>query len=385
MAAGLLIARLALAVVFFLAGAAKLSDRAGSRAAMVGFGLPSQLAAPLGVALPVVELAVAMALLPAATASWGAAGALILLGVFIVGIVNLLARGREADCHCFGQLHSSPVGWSTLARNVALALIAAFVLVGERGRVSPSYLDWFGGLGPVEWVALFATLLALGLLAAGAWFGIHLMRQHGRILLRLDALEKELAGRGLIAAPRDMTSPAPDGLPVGVPAPAFDAATVHGGSTSLGELLAPGLPVMLVFTNPACAPCTAMLPDIAGWQRAQGALTIALVSQGTLEDNRVRFAEAGIRYVLVQRVREIADAFGAHLTPSAVLISREGTVASTVAQGAVAIRGLVGAIVPAPATNQHLSGGANGNHKGPRSPLDREKRVSRPMVSSDAG
>jgi len=243
--------------------------------------------------------------------------------------------------------------------------------------VGPSYLDWFGGLGPVEWVALLTAVFALGVVAAGTWFGMHLMRQHGRILLRLDALEKELAERGLITPPRGMTVPTPDGLPVGAPAPAFDAANLHGDSTSLGELLAPGFPVMLVFTNPGCAPCTAMLPDIAGWQRGHGGeLTIGLISQGTLEENRVRFAEAGIRHVLVQRAREIADAFGAYTTPSAVLISREGTVASAVAQGAAAIHGLLGSIVPAPVTNQHRSGVDNGHRKGMRPPHDRERDVS---------
>lgn len=74
---------------------------------MAGFGLPKYLAAPLGVALPLVELAVGIALIPAATAHWGALGALILLAVFVAGIANVMVRGREAECHCFGQLHSS--------------------------------------------------------------------------------------------------------------------------------------------------------------------------------------------------------------------------------------------------------------------------------------
>ena len=43
----LLIARLLLALVFLVAGAAKLTDRAGSRQAVIDFGLPKSLAAPL--------------------------------------------------------------------------------------------------------------------------------------------------------------------------------------------------------------------------------------------------------------------------------------------------------------------------------------------------
>ena len=60
----LLIARLLLAGVFLVAGAAKLRDRDGSQRAVVEFGLPSALAAPLGLLLPLAELAVAATLIP---------------------------------------------------------------------------------------------------------------------------------------------------------------------------------------------------------------------------------------------------------------------------------------------------------------------------------
>jgi uncharacterized membrane protein YphA (DoxX/SURF4 family) len=79
----LVVARLLLASVFAVAGAAKLSDLKGSRQAIVDFGAPSGLAAPLGLLLPLAELAVAAALLPASTAWWGAMGALGLLSVFL--------------------------------------------------------------------------------------------------------------------------------------------------------------------------------------------------------------------------------------------------------------------------------------------------------------
>jgi uncharacterized membrane protein YphA (DoxX/SURF4 family) len=55
----LLIARLLLALVFAVAGLAKLLDREGSRRTIVDFGVPSALAAPLGLVLPLAELAVA--------------------------------------------------------------------------------------------------------------------------------------------------------------------------------------------------------------------------------------------------------------------------------------------------------------------------------------
>jgi len=45
----LLIARLLLAFVFVVAGASKLIDGAGSRRAIIDFGLPTALAIPLGI------------------------------------------------------------------------------------------------------------------------------------------------------------------------------------------------------------------------------------------------------------------------------------------------------------------------------------------------
>jgi uncharacterized membrane protein YphA (DoxX/SURF4 family) len=48
----LLLARVALAAVFGIAGIAKLFDLKGSRTAMVDFGLPDWLGSPLGFSLP---------------------------------------------------------------------------------------------------------------------------------------------------------------------------------------------------------------------------------------------------------------------------------------------------------------------------------------------
>src|SRR5215208_3577831 len=147
-------------MVFAVAGVAKLADREGSRQAIVDFGLPSALAAPFGLLLPLAELAVAATLLPASTAWWGSLGALALLSVFVVGISINLARGRKPDCHCFGQLHSSPAGWKTLARNGALAAVAGFVLwEGFDGGAGPSALSWLGALSTAQLLGLLGGLL----------------------------------------------------------------------------------------------------------------------------------------------------------------------------------------------------------------------------------
>src|SRR5918997_3363420 len=170
MDATVLFARLLLAVVFVAAGVAKLADREGSRRAIADFGVPVALAAPLGTLLPLAELAVAAALIPTATVLWGALGALALLLLFVAGIGANLARGRRPDCHCFGQLHSTPVGWSTLARNGVLAVVAALLVWrGLEGDVGPSVVGWIGALPTAGLLVLVGGLVVLALLAV-QWF-----------------------------------------------------------------------------------------------------------------------------------------------------------------------------------------------------------------------
>ena len=279
----LLIARLLLASVFVVAGVAKLADRAGSKQGLIDFGVPATLATPLGILLPLAELAVAAALIPTSTAWWGALGALALLLLFVIGISVNLARGRKPDCRCFGQLHSAPAGWSTLLRNGALAAVAAFILWQGREGVGPSAVGWLGALSTAQLLALIGGLLVLALLAAGGWILIHLLRQNGRLLVRLEALEQRIAaGEGAALAdaePAENGAPQAAGLPVGTVAPTFKLRGLYGETLTLEALRARGKLVMLLFTDPNCGPCNALLPEIGRWQQEYAdRLSISLIS-----------------------------------------------------------------------------------------------------------
>ena len=128
----LLIFRLFLAAIFGVAGIAKLADPAGSRKAFAGFGVPASLSTVAVILLPIVELTIAIGLLFPVSSWYAAIGAVALLTVFVAGMIYQLARGKAPDCHCFGQLHSEPVGISSLIRNV-LFLVPAIVLI-TKGR-----------------------------------------------------------------------------------------------------------------------------------------------------------------------------------------------------------------------------------------------------------
>ena len=344
----LLVARFILAGVFAVAGLAKLADRAGSRQSVSDFGAPGFLAGPASVLLPLTEVAVAVALVPKTSAWWGGFGALALLVVFVTAIGVSLARGHKPDCRCFGQLHSSPAGWQTLGRNGALAAVAAIVVLAGRDNPGRSAVAWLGDLSTLELAAVVGGALALGLLALETALLLNLLRQSGRLLLRLEAVEQRLGVQPERAPGAEPEVPQL-GLPVGTAAPPFALPGLYGETLTLDALRARGNPVVLLFTDPSCGPCNALLPEVGRWQRAHdGEITMAVVSRGTADENRAKSTEHGITNVLLQQDREVAEAYGEEGTPAAVVVRPDGTIGSALAAGADAIGALVATTVGTP-------------------------------------
>jgi uncharacterized membrane protein YphA (DoxX/SURF4 family) len=234
-------AQLLLAAVFAVAGAAKLFDLPGSRRAIAEFGVPRRLASVAGTLLPFAELAIAVALVLHPSARWGALAAAALLATFSAGITNAMLRGRAPDCHCFGQVHSAPAGRWTLARNITLAVLA--VVVVWRGP-GPAIDEWVGDRSAAE-------LVAIGLVLAGL---------AGAALLWRWWSHKRAVRRIIEARPAPSAPPEPEGLPVGTQAPDFALADARGAGETLESLRARGRPVVLVFSDPTCAPSRHLLP-----------------------------------------------------------------------------------------------------------------------------
>ncbi len=329
-----MLVRVVLAGVFGLAAVTKLTDLPGSRVAMRSFGVPERLAAPVGIGLPIAELTLAVLLLPLATAWWAALAGLGLLLAFITGITYNLVQGRTPDCHCFGQVYSAPVGQSTLIRNgIFVALVLVLVLQGPN-RQGSSLVEWLGDVSMAERILLVLVSLVLGALAAVGWLTFHLMQQHGRLLIRIEALEGDEG---------DVRPSVPEaGLPIGAIAPTFTLASLDGGGVTLEQLRQAGRPVALIFTDPKCGPCTVLMPEIGHWQQEHANdVTLALLSRGTVEANAAKAREHGLTNVLVQRGWEISEAYESLATPSAVLIRPDGTIGSRAALGAEAIRALI--------------------------------------------
>ena len=131
MSAAAFVARLVLAAVFMVAGAAKRRRRVQFERAVRAYEVGGdRVVALLASFLPAVEVSAGALLLfglatqPAAVVVAG------LLIVFIAASVRQLVRGRDIECGCFGSAGMHRLSWLGVARNAAL--LALTMLVAAR-------------------------------------------------------------------------------------------------------------------------------------------------------------------------------------------------------------------------------------------------------------
>ncbi len=271
--------------------------------------------------------------------------ALALLLTFTIAISYNLWKGRRPDCNCFGQLHSASIGRGTLARNVGLILLAGFIVWSGPDQPGISSTSFLANMSIGALLVILFSLLLIIVMALQSWFLMNLMRQNGRLLQRIESLESR---SGVVNTQASVISSPPQnlGLAVGSPAPAFSLPGLDDEPISLEALRAEGKPVLLLFSDPNCGPCNALMPTAALWQRQYAStLRTVVISVGSLETNRTKQQEYGLTDVLLQKDREVATLYQAYGTPSAVLVRPDGTIGSTLAPGAEAISALVSSVV----------------------------------------
>jgi peroxiredoxin len=183
---------------------------------------------------------------------------------------------------------------------------------------------------------IFGTVLPWLLIAVGTWLGYLVVRQNGRILLRLESIERRLGARQ--QEPRRERQ----GLAIGSVAPDFELPDLAGNRHKLSEFR--GKDLLLMFFNPKCGFCTKMAADLAALplEGAGRALPI-VVTTGDAEANRKLVEQHGIRgVVLLQKEMEVASQYRAQGTPMGYRIDAEGKIVSDLTVGGEALLQLAG-------------------------------------------
>ena len=302
----------------------------------------------LGTLLLIAELATAAALVFRPSALWGGVAALVLLLAFMAGIGNALRRGRAPDCGCFGAIHSGPASRPHPRPEAALAVVAALVVVWAPG---PTVDGWVGARSVAELVAI-VTGVAAGDPALGS--GAHASRQPAHAWR---------SGVGpTFRWPRFRWA-----CPVGAVAPSFAVAAAEGETLTLEALLARGQPVALCSWLPGSGPSTLMLPDIERWRAAVAdRLTIGVVGDGLHQRYLDAASNGGVDALQEQddyrrQLEDLEDVMRAYRvdgTPSAVIVTPSGVIASATVFGRLAIEALIRLKVTSPSepSSRHRTG-----------------------------
>lgn len=129
------LARLAVAGVFIAAAIPKLIDPTRFAEDISNYHLlPADMVGYAAIAVPVIELVVALALITGVEAKGAALVAAGMLLAFTAGMGQAMARGIDVSCGCFGSVARAEIGWGPIARNLALLLGCALVLVAPEQR-----------------------------------------------------------------------------------------------------------------------------------------------------------------------------------------------------------------------------------------------------------
>jgi peroxiredoxin/uncharacterized membrane protein YphA (DoxX/SURF4 family) len=126
---------------------------------------------------------------------------------------------------------------------------------------------------------------------------------------------------------------------IGDPAPGFRLPSLSGGIVDLADYR--GTKTIVLFWDPDCGFCARILGVLKVWEMRQGedGARLLVVSTGSVEANEAQ----GFRSTVVLGEEfAVGHLYGASGTPSAVLVSEDGLIASELAEGVDGVLRLVG-------------------------------------------
>jgi peroxiredoxin len=197
----------------------------------------------------------------------------------------------------------------------------------------------------------------LGLILVSAWGVLFLLyqiiKQQGRLLLRLDGIEQHLGLR----APAGGAPAMPAGLAVGTPFAPFKLPDLTGKEVALEDFR--GKKTFLVNWSPGCGFCDLIAPDLAKLQAdlRKRNVQLVLAAYGDGEANRKLAEEHGLECpILVQKDSQSLEAFQNLGTPVAYLLDEQGQVAQPIAVGAEHVPALAREAANGQPKRKHLPG-----------------------------
>jgi uncharacterized membrane protein YphA (DoxX/SURF4 family) len=145
MGVALLVARLAIGGLLLVAGVLKAHDGPAATALTIAAYriLPAVVVAPLGVALPYIEILLGGYLIAGLFTRVAATIAALQFLLFAGAVASLVVRHIPADCGCFGSTVATPPSWGHVGADLALVILTAAI-----ARFGPGILStdrWLAG------------------------------------------------------------------------------------------------------------------------------------------------------------------------------------------------------------------------------------------------
>jgi peroxiredoxin len=182
------------------------------------------------------------------------------------------------------------------------------------------------------------TALTWAAIGLGGWAGYQLMTQNGRLLLRVEDLERRIAElEDALADDVDQ----PKSLASGTVVPDFELPDLDGQMHTLSEWK--GSSRLLIFFDPGCGYCEAMVPELAtlSAEPNDGRPRPIVVTTASVAANRRLIERHSVTLpFLRQESDELARMYRVTATPSAYLIDADGVTVGELAVGAEAIMAL---------------------------------------------
>jgi peroxiredoxin len=231
------------------------------------------------------------------------------------------------------------------------------------------------------------TTFVVSLILISLWVGFYqLVKQQGRVLLRLDDLERAMAARNSDAhGDHDHHHADSDGLPWGSAFPNFELADLTGATRKLSEFR--GQRLLLLSWSFDCGFCEAIVDDLARFEpnmQAENA-RILLLSSGDADSNRKHADELHITSQILLVTEQTTPApFQQQGTPVAYFVDERGRVAAPLASGADQVVDLARRIAGIEAASSEPAESAESNDsagiKGERNHLKSERALSESRI-----